>query len=364
MSLSVRKPFSALCPVLRRRFWFAGGTIALLWLGCLVFSQVMTARIDRPVCLLPAPASIPLGLGNCYHRSQQISSLAITAIVQVPDRAELISSRGSYIERWDLATGKRRASWQTPSRITALAVSPDNRILAVAGRDQRIRLWDLEIGILLGEIGTGRVTSLAFSPSGRILASGSRMLRWADGVTSFPGVQFWDVQNAELVDSLGTDPVNAIAFSTDGEFLAVGYQNTRLWRLRRRQPVRVLNSGSVTALEFSPDGEQLITGSSRVKVWDTATGRLQHTLPIGTSDLVISANRQLLATVDGGTVNLWQFGNRSPERLGTLRGSYYSNVAIALDPATGILSTASSDGIRLWSPFQQTQRHVGVQASR
>jgi WD40 repeat protein len=98
-----------------------------------------------------------------------------------------------------------------------VAFSPDGRILATAGDDGTIRLWDPNRLEPVGQPLTGHsngVWGVAFSPDGRLLAS-------AGGPDET--VRLWDVNTGTSVGDPLTGhkgPVTSVAFSPDGKILA------------------------------------------------------------------------------------------------------------------------------------------------
>jgi WD40 repeat protein len=90
-----------------------------------------------------------------------------------PDGKTLAVKDESMVHLWEVASGQERGRLQTPGRfITALAFSPDSRVLAVAGRVPRwVQLWHPASGRILGRFGPGPPDwaedyCLAFSPDG------------------------------------------------------------------------------------------------------------------------------------------------------------------------------------------------------
>jgi WD40 repeat protein len=215
-------------------------------------------------------------------RFQDSASLVQAVTLNHDRRVLAVAGADGTLRLWDVAQPSHPAPLGKPltrlknSPLYTAAFSPDGHLLAAAGAGETIGLWQVSdprhavaIGRLTGP--TNTVFALAFSPSGRILAVGS-----AD-----KAVRLWDVADPRRPVPLGsplTGPagsVQAVAFSPDGRILAVGSaDNTvHLWNTSNpRHPVplgRPLTgpSGTVDALAFSPSGSTLVAGSRDDSVW-------------------------------------------------------------------------------------------------
>jgi mono/diheme cytochrome c family protein len=151
--------------------------------------------------------------------------------------------------------------------------SPDGAILATAGYDRNIHLWDLATGKLLRSMTShnGAVYDLAFSPDGTVLASAS-----GDGTC-----KIWLVATGERLDTLNQPEAEQyrVAFTPEGKHIvAAGADNRiRLWRFVSKtapklNPLLQTKFGhedDIVDLAVSPDGKQLVTTSSdrSLKLW-------------------------------------------------------------------------------------------------
>lgn len=327
-----------------RLYLAAGIAIVIVGLACFyaLLEDATSARTSQSICVQTSVAKSSV----CYGPATRLSGGQTTTIATAPTGQLLASGERHAIQLWNLETGRLERSLTGHTNwISALAFSPDGRLLASSSLDGTIKLWNVRTGAIVTTLKSGRVTCLKFSPDGQFLASGSRIQRWADGPTSHTGVQLWNVATGAIAQQLGTRPVTALAFSPSGQLLAAGSTNTQVWQIGTRKLLHILDSGELTSLAFQSD-QILITGSSRLKFWDPRSGALQQLVKSSAADLALSSTETVLVTAAGGTLNVWQL---SPRRLvGTLRGSSYSGISVEFSPDDQTIVSSGSDGIQLW----------------
>jgi WD40 repeat protein len=269
-----------------------------------------------------------------------------------PD-GRLLASAGQdgTVKLWDAATCQEVCPLPGHKGIVSgVAFSLDGK-LASAGQDQTVRLWDPATRRQLREFRghTGTIVAVAFSPDGRQLASGG-----GDRT-----VKVWDVATGRPVRNLEghTNWVGGVAFSPDGKQLASGSgdHTVRLWDLATGRPVRKLegHAGPVRGVAFSPDGTQLASAGEdqTVTVWDVATGqenrRLQRQMG-AVSDVRFSPDGHRLASASqDASVRVWDAA--TGQEMLTLREHTHRVLALAFSPDGRRLASASWDGtVRVW----------------
>jgi WD40 repeat protein len=244
-----------------------------------------------------------------------------------PDGRFLAAAGRAQIRVWDLAAGNEVFSY-TGKAGTAenLCFSPDSRWLAATGIDLTTRVWEVSTG--RERLAVPRFPAqdadvgIAFSPDGRRLAAGSRDART---------VRIWDPATGAEVRTLGghAGGANCLAVSPDGRTVATGGgdQVVRLWDTESLEPLRVFrgHSATVQAVAFSPDGRLLASGDvgtgarlggdargGEVRIWNAADGPELYCLrghPAGVLAVAFSADGQQLASVSvEGTVKVWDLG--------------------------------------------------------
>ena len=261
--------------------------------------------------------------------------------------------------QFNVADGKliRKFAGHTDA-VYAMALSPDGKLLATGGYDQKIGLWDAATGaatkLLKGH--NGCINGLSFRPDGKVLASAS-----ADRT-----IKLWDPTTGARLDTLSqpTKEQFAVAFSADGKTLVAGGTDSRIriWSVSAKaaegsNPIldtRFAHEGAVLRLVFSPDGKSLLSSASdrTVKIWNAADVTERKTLE-KQSDWApavawLAADRVITARHDG-TAALYELAANKSEPLLKANVAPAKSAAAAKPKATAKarMAAAKAELVRL-----------------
>lgn len=221
-----------------------------------------------------------------------------------------------WVTVWDTQTGKERARYHYPSRVTGARLFPDGERAVVFGFDDALRVISTTTGEPLTPLmqHKGFIIDVDCSADGRLIASASY-----DRTT-----RLWNAHTGQPLTPplVHEDAINFVRFSPDGKlFVTCSYDDTaRVWEVAggklKLPPLR--HSHSVYHAAFSPNGQRLITASEdkTARVWNLATGRpvtppLPHDAPVVFCSF--SPDNRLVITADENHfARLWEAETGEP----------------------------------------------------
>ena len=294
-------------------------------------------------------------------------ALRLRAVLPTPGRAPARVARysrdGSFVvvagargaRVYDVRHGFASRPLLPAVGLAAVEFSPDSRLVAGAGDDGAVHVWDASTGapVLASLRHDGPVRTVAFSPNGQLLASGG-----ADGTA-----RVWTVAGGLPVakfdhPSGARSGVQSVSFSPDSRRLLTvgGDRFARVWDISSKDLVHRLNNVVlVQTARFSHDGKLIATAGSDVfvRVWNAATGEPAFPLPLrGTaqvSDLQFSPDDSLLATAGSidGIARVWNLQERASQAI---FGQHLSGVvSVDFSPDGGsVVSTGREGKAYVW----------------
>lgn len=261
-------------------------------------------------------------------------------------------------------TDRRTGLLATPGpagKAAALAFGADSRLLAIAGDQPTVDLWDSQqasqVAALPGHKSsklTRTVWSLAFSPDGRLLASGGHDRT----------VRLWNATNGESVNVIPgfAGPVRHLAFHPAGRALAAADEEAvRLFDLGSGAVTPVpLAEGGINDIAFSPDGSLLAValggksrkGSHFVALVDPASGQTVRTFAddgFPARSVSFSPDGRLLAVVPRSGDDVWLCDTASWGIVKRLKGPSFTVNKVAFS-SLGALGAAVGNSACVWDP--------------
>ena len=254
-------------------------------------------------------------------------------VVFAPDGRRLACA-GYHMDKlvgvYDVTTGKllRKLAGHTELETYAIAFSPDGKLLASAGTDKQILVWELRTGALRHRLANQAlpVTALAFSPDSATLASGG----------GDKAVRLWDMASGQMRRSLSGhgDWVTTVVFSADGRTIASGSCDWAFHRGRDTSRFQWPDPGCV----------------SEIRLWDAVTGELKRTVnePGRLLSLAIAPDGNSLACGIGKDVRIYDLRTEGPGRVVARHDFDVTSVAFA-DGGAAVVSGSHDQTVQYTS---------------
>ena len=313
------------------------------------------------------------------------------------------------IDLRDAATGDSVRAWTGHDiDMNEARFSEDGSLLATAGDDGILRIWDPESGepisTVLGE--DSGLLGQSFDADGTLVAATwpeegvvrvadprtGRVVREIEGLDMFPfdtalspdggqvvigfggtdEAHVFDIATGELVVVLPRHrySVNTVSWSIDGRWIATGSGDSsiRVWDAETGELVERLlgHTGVVNTVDWAPDSRRLVSGGSdgTARVWEIeehptrrgaeVEGREVFTLTAQQTQSALFAafspdgQRVLTGDVEISAVKIWDLSVRGDEEVVNLPTDYLAPVDVAFLPDGRIVAAHEHGAASIW----------------
>lgn len=184
-----------------------------------------------------------------------------------PDGALLaVAGSDGLVRLWETSKGRLEREYRASTcALNALDIAPDGKSLVTVDASGDVRTWALHDGSMLASASTGGAPVLCcrYSPDGQLIATGGQT-----------GVQLWQADSLEALHHIVLGPTGAVfgcAFSDDSTLLATATHDgkVRVWDLQDLEDIRrtpLVPAGQLTDCDIDPEDEVVLTARSSGEV--------------------------------------------------------------------------------------------------
>jgi WD40 repeat protein len=274
--------------------------------------------------------------------------------------------------------------------VSDMAFSPDGKRLAVAQRENTIRIWDVEQGRVAVKLAGHQngVSGLSYYNDGKNLVTlgNDDLLKTWDvtsgqensnvnlkcnnngngdvvalkdnrAVVACAGLRIVDLKTGKISTLKSPDYVDQLAVSTDQRTILGSIRSSefQLWDMQSLEPFRQLKGHEFRgfAVSYSADGKFLATGAAdkTARIWNAASGKQLFVLKgheDSINDVAFSPDSKILASASSDDkIKLWNVA--TGEELNTLEGHKENVQQLAWSKDGKMLASGDRYGtIKLW----------------
>lgn len=334
-------------------------------------------------------------IDGTHLKTIQAHKAPVWGIAFSPDGERIASASGDHtVKLWRLEGTHEKTLQGHDKAVWDVAFSPDSQMVASVGFDNTAKLWSINGELLKNLQGhQAPVWGVAFCPHTNLLVS----------VSGDQTAKLWNLDGSLVRIIRNKSPFLSAKCSAGGEYIVTGDQDNfiKLWKpdgtlvIILKQHNAIIRDVALSAdgltvasasedgsakiwrhdkyflktlyghqdriweIGTSPEGELIasVSDDNTLKLWQASSGKLWESIEGKESGFLcvsFSPDSRIMVTGSGGgTIQLWDLGDKNKPKLHSLRtlvGHTGAVVTLAISPDGQIIASASDDQtIKLWN---------------
>ena len=288
------------------------------------------------------------------EKSKEKAEQEATTKVEIDWNSIPLPTLTSTTNIWNLIQIKELAILEMETKnIQCLSFNPQNQILAIAGKDKNIQLWDWQNNkeiVTFNKAHRMGINTLTFShDSKKLVSSGSDKT-----------IKIWDIEKQEEICSLSghKQAINSVILSNDAsKLVSTGSDKTIIvWDVEKQEEICSLSGHkmAINSLCLSKNNQVLISGGGDklIKIWNLDSKEEEKTISIDNKSaiqsLTFSPDDKLILTIfQDNSISIFDRSNdlelfrfNAPEKA--------DEITIVNSEGNLFASTLKEGGIMIW----------------